>query len=188
MTDDAVTPDDAMLAPASAQPMIDRKPIQVDPGEAAPTQRPSTVTPEPEAPKKEGRSKGQKKERFPNEDAPLPGFSESATKLYYEHFNRYLLDLERFSRFKAKQASADDVSRRHVREAAAFLSVSQTTSQLTRICKTLGGIFLGAGISQLINLVQNAVQHKQTSLLLVLLTIGLFVVGTAMIAILLARD
>lgn len=114
----------------------------------------------------------------------LPGFSVSATKLFYVQLNKYLVDLERFSRFKGKQASADVVSSQHVREAAIFLSASRITSRVSRSCETIGGLLLGGGISELITLLQD----NRYSAGLVLLTAVLIMTGGAMIGIFLGRD
>jgi hypothetical protein len=38
-------------------------------------------------------------------DKPIDGFSAVASELYYTQINKYLVDLERFSRLKAKQGA-----------------------------------------------------------------------------------
>jgi hypothetical protein len=102
----------------------------------------------------------------------------------YTQLNKYLVDLERFSRLKAKQSSVDNVSSQHVREAAAYLSSSRATGKMSRYCETLGGIFLGAGISELLTLVQ----ANKYSGRLVALTAFLIGVGAVLIGIFLGRD
>lgn len=115
---------------------------------------------------------------------PIEGFSASASKLYYTQLDKYIVDLERFSRLKAKQSSVDNVSSHHVKEAAAFLSSSRVTSRMSRYCETLGGIFLGAGISELLSLMQ----ADKYSGGLVALTAFLIGMGGVLIGIFLGRD
>jgi hypothetical protein len=118
------------------------------------------------------------------DEEALPGFSRPASKLFYVQLNKYLVDLERFSRFKAKQGHDDSVSAKHIREAASFLSTSRVVSRFSRSCESIGGIVLGGGISELINLLQD----KSYPARLVLLTAILIAVGAAMIGIFLGRD
>jgi hypothetical protein len=114
----------------------------------------------------------------------LKGFSEAASRLYVDQINIYVIDLERFSRLKAKQGSDDGVSSHHVRDAAAFLSTSRVASKLSRYCETVGGILLGAGVAELIVLVQS----KKVPPILIAVTAVLIGVGAAMMGIFLGRD
>lgn len=118
------------------------------------------------------------------EDPPIDGFSTNASRLYYTQLNKYLVDLERFSRLKAKLSSVDGVSSQHVKEAAAFLSSSRVTPRYSRYCETLGGVFLGAGLSELLSLLQ----ADKFSAGLVMLTALLIGVGGVLIGIFLGRD
>jgi hypothetical protein len=128
--------------------------------------------------------KGKQDQAEESVEGKLDGFSRSASKIYYIHINRYIADLERISRLKAKQSSMDSVSSEHVKEAASFLSTSRVTSRLSRSCETIGGLVLGAGISELITLVQD---HNYSAGL-VLVTAVLIGGGAAMIGIFLGRD
>lgn len=98
--------------------------------------------------------------------------------------NRYIVDLERFSRFKVKSASVEQVSKPHVAEASDFLSSSRIPSKKLRYCETAGGILLGAGVSELITVVQ----AKALSVNLVVVTAVLIAVGGVMIGMFLGRE
>jgi len=174
MTDGTAAPEDGKLlqeSPAESDILASDKATADDKSERTGEGPPSEGVP-PEPSEEEGR------------EEVLPGFSTPASKLFYVQLNKYLVDLERLSRFKAKQGSVDGVSSQHVREAAGFLSVSRITSRFSRTCETIGGIVLGGGISELITILQD----KAYSGRLILLTAFLIAGGAAMIGIFLGRD
>jgi hypothetical protein len=115
---------------------------------------------------------------------PIEGFSPAASTLYAGLVSRYIVDLERFSRFKAKSGSLEGVSKQHVAEAGAFLSSSRVPPKKLRYCETAGGILLGAGVSELITLMQ----AKTLSARLVIITVLLIAVGGVMIGMFLGRE
>jgi hypothetical protein len=117
-------------------------------------------------------------------DDPIPGFSNAASGVYFAQVNRYIVDLERFSRFKAKADSLETVSRQHVTQAASFLSSLRAVSKKSHYCETSGGILLGAGISELITLVQS----NKFSGPLVIITAVLIALGGVLIGMFLGRD
>lgn len=121
---------------------------------------------------------------FAKNTDPIPGFSASASKQYVGLVSRYILDLDRFSRFKAKAASVEQVSKQHVTEAGDFLSSSRIPSKKVRYCETAGGVLLGLGVSELITIVQ----AKTLSAHLVIVTAGLIAVGGVMIGMFLGRE
>ena len=114
----------------------------------------------------------------------IEGFSVAASKLYFTLVNRYFVDLERFSRLKARDGSVESVSSQHVKQAATFLSSARVISKSPRYCETAGGILLGAGISELIILIQS----NKFSAGLVVITSILIGIGAVMIGIFLGRD
>jgi hypothetical protein len=120
------------------------------------------------------------------EDPKLPGFSANASKAFFVFHNKYLVDLERMSRFKAKQGSAEIVSAQQVRESAAFLSSLSAArpKKTSRYCETVGGILLGAGISELLILLGST----KTSGKLLTVTAVLIGLGSGLIGIFLGRD
>jgi hypothetical protein len=120
------------------------------------------------------------------EEHKLPGFSANASKAFFVFHNKYLVDLERMSRFKAKQGSAEIVSAQQVRESAAFLSSLSASrpKKTSRYCETVGGILLGAGISELLILLGST----KTSGKLLAITAILIGVGSGLIGIFLGRD
>lgn len=177
MTDEVVGPEE------TADPPTLTPTNQEDLGEAAA----STATVSVEGPKPSGRRRQRKKitrKPIQAESEALDGFSDAAYSLYLEQINRYVIDLERFSRLKAKQGVDDAVSSRHVRDAAAFLSTSRVASRLSRYCETVGGLFLGGGISELIILVQTT----KPPTVLIALTAVLIGIGAAMVGIFLGRE
>jgi hypothetical protein len=121
---------------------------------------------------------------FAKNTDPIPGFSAPASKQYAALVSRYILDLDRFSRFKAKAASVEQVSKQHVTEAGDFLSSSRVPSKKVRYCETAGGILLGLGVSELITLVQ----AKTLSAHLFIVTAALIAVGGVMIGVFLGRE
>lgn len=128
---------------------------------------------------------GNKEAKDPSDPKePLPRFSQPASELYYMLVNRYLVDLERLSRFKAKSGSMEVVSKQHVEQAGAFLSFSRVPSKKSRYCETAGGILLGAGVAELISIVQN----NDFTARLVVITAILIAVGGVLIGIFLGRE
>lgn len=116
----------------------------------------------------------------------LLGFSDNASKAFFGFVDRYLLDLERFSRFKAKQSSMETVNSAHVKEAAAFLasSPSSQAKKVTRYCETFGGVMVGGGLSELFVLLSTS----KPSGIVIGLTFGLIGVGALLIGVFLGRD
>jgi hypothetical protein len=114
----------------------------------------------------------------------LHKFSSAASDLLYVLVNRYLVDLERLSRWKAKSGALETVSKQHVEQAAFFLSYSRSPSKKSRYCETAGGVLLGAGIAEMIALAQS----PKISPHLLVLTAVLIAVGGVLIGIFLGRD
>jgi F0F1-type ATP synthase assembly protein I len=116
----------------------------------------------------------------------LLGFSENASKTFFGFVDRYLIDLERLSRFKAKQSSMETVNTAHVKEASAFLASSSSSQakKVTRYCETFGGVMVGGGLSELFVLLSTS----KPSGVVIGVTFGLIGVGALLIGIFLGRD
>jgi hypothetical protein len=118
----------------------------------------------------------------------IDGFSLNASKAFFVFINRYLVDLERFSRFKAKQSGMETVNSTHVKEAASFLAAASASSdksrKINRYCETFGGLMVGGGLSELCSLLATSNPPGD----LISITIGLIGVGALLIGIFLGRE
>ncbi len=113
---------------------------------------------------------------------PSP-FSPNAFSVLRSKIAEYIADLIRESIKVSKRHQSDTVSAAHVERASEYL-VSSTARKLFRHVGTVGGIFLGAGISNMLTMTVAG----QYSPLGILVSAGLGIVGAFMIALHIAKD
>jgi formate-dependent nitrite reductase membrane component NrfD len=113
---------------------------------------------------------------------PSP-FSPNAYSVLRSKIAEHIAELIRESIKVSKRHQSDTVSAAHVERASEYL-VSSSARRLFRHVGTLGGIFLGAGISTMLTMTVAG----QYSSLGVLLSAGLGIVGAFMIALHIAKD
>jgi hypothetical protein len=118
----------------------------------------------------------------------IDGFSSNASKAFFVFFNRYLVDLERLSRLKAKQSAMETVNSAHVKEAASFLAASSASPgrarRMIRYCETFGGLMVGGGLSELCALLSTSNPSGR----LIGITFGLIGGGALLVGIFLGRE
>lgn len=113
---------------------------------------------------------------------PAP-FSVAAFSLLTNKLTEYLRELVAESIKVANRHQADTVSAAHVERAVEYL-VSSTSRRFFRHLGTLGGILLGAALSNILAMVTSG----QYSAVGVLVSAGLAVVGSFVIALHIAKD
>jgi hypothetical protein len=122
------------------------------------------------------------------ESDEIDGFSFNASRDFFVFVNRFIVDLERLSRFKARQSAMETVNSAHVKEAASFLASASASPdkprKAVRYCETFGGLMVGGGLSELCVLL--ATSNPPGSLIGI--TIGLIGVGALLIGIFLGRE
>lgn len=110
-------------------------------------------------------------------------FSAQAFKALQERISRYIAELIDESVREAKRQQLDTVSETHVERASDYL-VSNRGRKMFRHAGTLGGVFLGASISNLLAMSSSSTVTFAS----VGLTTALGVVGAFAIALHIARD
>lgn len=113
---------------------------------------------------------------------PTP-FSPNAFATLREKINRYIIQLIDESLKVAKRYRSDTISAAHVDRAAEYL-VSDTSRRFFRHLGTVGGIFLGAALSNLLSMATLG-SYSGTG---VAVTTGLGIIGAFLIALHIARD
>jgi hypothetical protein len=110
-------------------------------------------------------------------------FSPHAFSVLKWKISEYISDLVNESIKVSKRYQADTVSAAHVERASEYL-VSSTSRRLFRHLGTMGGIFLGAALSNILAMTVAG----QYSALSTLISIGLGIIGAFMIALHIAKD
>jgi hypothetical protein len=110
-------------------------------------------------------------------------FSPRAFETLERHINRYIVDLIDQSVKTATLRRSDTVSESHVERASEYL-VSDTRRGAFRHLGTMGGVLLGASLSNLLAMASAGAYTK----LGVLFTTGFGIVGAFLIALHIARD
>lgn len=110
-------------------------------------------------------------------------FSPSAFEDLKEKINEYIIDLVNESVKIAVRYKADIVSKAHVEQASEYL-VSSIRRKIFRHLGTVGGIFLGAAVSNFMGLTS----ATQLSISSILVSGGLGIVGAFMVALHIAKD
>ena len=113
---------------------------------------------------------------------PAP-FSPSAFRALEDQISRYIADLIGEAVREAKRRQLDTVSETHVERAADYL-VSSSTRKIFRHVGTLGGVLLGAAVSNLLSMATTS----NVTFASVALTTALGVIGAFAIALHIARD
>lgn len=117
------------------------------------------------------------------DSAPPALFSSAAFSLLKRKISEYVGELVNESIKISKRHQSDTVSSAHVERASEYL-VSSTGRRFFRHVGTIGGIFLGAAISNLLTMTS----ANQYSALATVVTIVLGIVGAFMIALFIAKD
>jgi hypothetical protein len=110
-------------------------------------------------------------------------FSPAAFETVKEKITQYIADLIFESAKIAKRHSADTVSSSHVEQASNNL-VSSSSKKLYRHFGTIGGILLGAGVSNILAMTTS----NQFSTLSVSVTSALSIMGAFLIALYIAKE
>jgi hypothetical protein len=110
-------------------------------------------------------------------------FSEPAFDRLKYKISEYIVQLITESIKTSKRRQADNVSTSHVELASQYL-VSSTSHKVFKHLGTLGGIFLGAGISNLLSMVTTS-QYNITGIAISVILTG---VGAFLVAFHIARD
>ena len=113
---------------------------------------------------------------------PTP-FSPKAFAALERHINGYIIDLIDESLKTARLRRSDTVSESHVERASEYL-VSDTGRSLFRHLGTVGGVLVGASLSNLLAMVTAGAFTR----LGVLFTTGFGIVGAFLVALHIARD
>jgi histone H3/H4 len=113
---------------------------------------------------------------------PSP-FSSQAYRALQEQISRYIAELIGESTREAKRRQLDTVSETHVERAAEIL-LSNAARNVYRHVGTLGGVFLGASISNLLAMATSSTVTFTS----ITLTTALGVIGAFAIALHIARD
>jgi histone H3/H4 len=113
---------------------------------------------------------------------PMP-FSPRAFEALARQINDYIVDLIDQSLETARLHRSDTVSESHVERASEYL-VSVTRRSAFRHLGTIGGVFLGAALSNLLAMASGGAYTKWG----VLFTTGFGIVGAFLIALHIARD
>jgi hypothetical protein len=113
---------------------------------------------------------------------PTP-FSEGAFRLLIESISEYTSTLTSESSRIARRQRADAISRAHVEQAQQHLVTSRSRPVMQHL-GTIGGIFFGAAVGNILSLV-SADTIKAPS---VLITAGLLVFGAFLVALHIGRD
>jgi hypothetical protein len=117
------------------------------------------------------------------DSAPPTLFSPAAYSLLKKKISEYVGELINESLKVSKRRQSDMVSVAHVERASEYL-IASTGRRLFRHIGTVGGIFLGAAISNLLTMTS----ANQFSTLAILVTTALGIVGAFMIALFIAKD
>lgn len=110
-------------------------------------------------------------------------FSRDAFNLLKQKILEYASHLIIESTKTANRHRADSISSSHVEKASEYLVVGSTNKLLTHL-GTVGGIFLGAGISNLLSMITTS----QFSMYGIVGTVGLSIIGSFLTAIHMARS
>lgn len=110
-------------------------------------------------------------------------FSEKGFKELNHSIVIYINDLVDESKNIAKRSRADDISAVHVEKAAEYLA-SGTIVNKYRHLGTLGGVILGGGFSTILSIISS----NSVNLSGLIITTASCVIGTAMVAVHIARD
>jgi histone H3/H4 len=113
---------------------------------------------------------------------PSP-FSPSAFSVLKEKISEYIVQLVSESIKISKRHQADTVSATHVERASEYL-VSSTSRRFFRHLGTVGGILLGASLSNILSITVSG----QYSAAGILVSAGLGIIGAFMIALHIAKD
>lgn len=117
------------------------------------------------------------------QDIDASPFSPSAFSVLKGKISEYIVQLVSESLKVSKRHQADSISAAHVERASEYL-ISSTTRRFLRHLGTVGGVLLGASLSNI--LVMTAAEQYSTSNILV--SAGLGIAGAFMIALHIAKD
>ena len=121
--------------------------------------------------------------RITGPDGDRPPFSAHAYEVLRTTIVEYVSDLVTESARIARRGRADDISATHVQHAADHLS-SATRGRFYRHVGTLGGIMLGGALSNLLSMTL----ENRYGAAGILITTGIAVAGTALVATHIAND
>lgn len=111
-------------------------------------------------------------------DPPNPLMSDKAFERLKEKINLYVSDLITESIKNAKREKLDSVSASHIEKASDYL-VSSTRSKVNKLIVSVGGLLLGATVSNVVNMVLKGGDMSVTG---VVLTVILGVVGAFLLS------
>ena len=110
-------------------------------------------------------------------------FSEHAFKEFEEQVGTYTVELIKESVKRAKRHQAEGVSSSDVRHASQYL-VSSPSHKIYRHAGTLGGVFVGTALSQVVSIITT----RQYGLDNIILTFALTLIGSSLFTIHMVKD
>lgn len=113
---------------------------------------------------------------------PMP-FSDSAFSTLKEKISQYIIHLINESKKLSKRYKSDSISSSHVKQASDNL-IANVSGKIFKHVGMIGGIFLGGAVSSILLITLN----NQFTVLNIIVTVILGVIGAFMIALAIAKD